>query len=115
VIDGTYREEKLPEAYIASETAEDVRDAYKMDAIRLRLKKVVDDIPEDAVAYKQYYKDNKAKIDLYDETVAAKREINLIMEDIKITPQFTEQYMQEIRDIRREIIEMANNLTGNNE
>lgn len=115
VIDGTYREEKLPEAYIASETAEDVRDAYKMDAIRLRLKKVVDDIPEDAVAYKQYYNDNKAKIDLYDETVAAKREMNLIMEDIKITPQFTEQYMQEIRDIRREIIEMANNLTGNNE
>ena len=38
VLDGTYREEKLPDAYIASETAEDVRDAYKMDSIRLRLK-----------------------------------------------------------------------------
>ena len=115
VLDGTYREEKLPDAYVANETPDDVRDAYKMDAIRLRLKKVVDDIPEDAEAYKQYYEDNRTKIDLYDEVVAAKREINFIMKDIKITPQYTEQYMQEIRDIRREVIELANNLTSNNE
>lgn len=115
VLDGTYREEKLPDAYIASETAEDVRDAYKMDSIRLRLKKVVDDIPEDAEAYKLYYEDNRTKIDLYDEVVAARREINLIMEDIKIYPQQTELFMQEIRDIRKEVIELANNLTSNNE
>lgn len=109
VLNGTYREEKLPDAYIANELPEDVRDAYKVDAIRLRLKKIVDDTPKEMRAANIYKNENQAKIDLYKYIVAANREIGKIMSVINIDPTHADKHMEEIRKIRESIINTANN------
>ena len=106
---------QLPDIYIANEEINDVRDDFKVAKIRLATKKIKEqgDAITDELAWKEFKEKYGAKLDLYKDVNAAGRVISEIKDEMEMYPQRAPELMEEIRNIRREIINFADSIDVN--